>query len=82
MLVQMPTVIELQVQKGSVRVFLRFDSINQLVFDDAEPRAVLVSCRDERRCGDVCSCQTQPPQHHPCSAQTKLQEAVHALTAA
>lgn len=37
------------VQKGSVRVFLRFDAVNQLVFDAAEPRSVLVSCRDERR---------------------------------
>eukprot|EP00775_Hariotina_reticulata_P001924 gene1924-2256_t len=37
------------VEKGSVRVFLRFDAINQIVFDDAEPRSVLISCRDERR---------------------------------
>lgn len=45
-----------QVQKGSVVVFLRFDSINQIVFDDAEPRSILISCRDERRygCGRVC----------------------------
>jgi hypothetical protein len=38
-----------QIQKGSVRVFLRFDAINQIVFDDVEPRSVLISCRDERR---------------------------------
>lgn len=43
-----------QVQKGSVVVFLRFDSINQIVFDDAEPRSILISCRDERRYGVVC----------------------------
>jgi hypothetical protein len=43
----------LQVQKGSVVVFLRFDSINQIVFDDAEPRSILISCRDERRYGVV-----------------------------
>lgn len=42
-----------QVQKGSVVVFLRFDSINQIVFDDAEPRSILISCRDERRYGRV-----------------------------
>jgi hypothetical protein len=39
----------LQVQKGSVVVFLRFDAINQIVFDDAEPRSILISCRDDRR---------------------------------
>jgi hypothetical protein len=38
-----------QIQKGSVRVFLRFDAINQIVFDDVEPRSVLISCRDDRR---------------------------------
>lgn len=37
------------VQKGSVRVFLRFDAINQIVFDEVEPRSVLISCRDDRR---------------------------------
>lgn len=42
-----------QVQKGSVVVFLRFDSINQIVFDSAEPRSILISCRDERRCDRV-----------------------------
>jgi hypothetical protein len=39
-----------QIQKGSVRVFLRFDAINQIVFDDVEPRSVLIGCRDDRRC--------------------------------
>lgn len=32
-----------------MRIFLRFDAINQIVFDDVEPRSVLISCRDDRR---------------------------------
>ncbi len=36
-------------QKGEVRQLLRFDAVNQIVFDEAEPRSVLISCRDERR---------------------------------
>jgi len=33
------------VHKGEVKLLLRFDNINQIVFDEVEPRSVLISCR-------------------------------------
>lgn len=30
-------------------MFLRFDALNQIVYDEAEPAAVLLSCRDGRK---------------------------------
>lgn len=37
------------VQKEQLRLTIKLDVINQVIYDESEPRSVLVSCHDDRR---------------------------------
>jgi hypothetical protein len=35
--------------KESLKLTIKLDVINQIIFDESEPRTVLISCHDDRR---------------------------------
>ena len=38
------------IEKEAIRLVLKLDAINQLIYDESEPRSIIVSCHDDRRC--------------------------------
>ena len=37
------------VAKEALKLTIKLDIINQLIFDESEPRSILISCHDDRR---------------------------------